>query len=72
VPNQKVAPWLTGLQFVTLLLTADLEATAETFRIEGHTPAGHLLIPPPPAFFVEGKEPPPLTRRERLQGVGDV
>jgi hypothetical protein len=67
VPTQAIAPWLTGLQVVALLATADVECVAEYLRRQGEKRVSRKLAPTLPACDADDRQPPPLTPAQRLE-----
>lgn len=66
MPTQAIAPWLTGLQVVALLATADVECAAEYLRRQGERRVSRKVATTLPACEAQDK-PPPLNSAIRVE-----
>ena len=63
---QEIAPWLTGLQVVALLATADVECAAEYLRRQGERRVNRKVATTLPTCDAREK-PPPLNSAQRVE-----
>jgi hypothetical protein len=66
MPTQAIAAWLTGLQVVALLATADVECAAEYLRRQGERRFSRKMATTLPDCDAQDK-PPPLNSAQRVE-----